>query len=455
MKLKRIVYLLLLLAVMPILASCGTELPDDLNNTTVSEGDQNVTKYLRASVGHLSFKAAEGSESITITSNVSWSIQCDQTWCKIGTSSGSNNGTVIVNVSENTSTSARNAIITISSSDANSVQISVSQDGGSPVMQLNKSDMSFGSSSGDDAFTITSNTNWTITSSQTWCKVSPTSGSGNSTITVTVSENTSTNSRTATISVNAGNLTQTIAVSQTGVPASSQSTRTFKVNGVSFRMIRVEGGTFTMGTEKVQGDARYWMDPETQQVTLSNYNIGETEVTQELWQAVMGSNPSNFKGSQKPVEQVSWDDCQDFIKKLNALTDEVFSLPTEAEWEFAARGGNLSHGYNYAGSKNRDDVAWYSRNSNGETHNVATKFPNELGLYDMSGNVWEWCQDWWAKYSSTPQMNPTGPLSGSYRVFRGGGWGDGIDNGYSSVWLRMKTDPSGLRYNRGLRLALH
>ena len=294
-----------------------------------------------------------------------------------------------------------------------------------------------------------------ITSSQTWCKVSPTSGSGNSTITVTVSENTSTNSRTATISVNAGNLTQTIAVSQTGVPASSQSTRTFKVNGVSFRMIRVEGGTFKMGTEKVEHDARYWMDPETQQVTLSNYNIGETEVTQELWQAVMGSNPSNFKGSQKPVEQVSWDDCQDFIKRLNALTDEVFSLPTEAEWEFAARGGNQSHGYNYAGSNNRDDVAWYSGNSNFETHNVATKSPNELGLYDMSGNVWEWCQDWRAKYSSTPQTNPTGPLSGSGRVNRGGGWGDGRDNGYSSVWLRMSAQPSYLDDDLGLRLVLH
>ena len=179
-----------------------------------------------------------------------------------------------------------------------------------------------------------------------------------------------------------------------------------------------------MGATSEQGSDAYSDEKPVHQVTLSDYYIGETEVTQELWQAVMGSNPSSFTGSGLlPVEYVSWDDCQTFITKLNVLTGMQFRLPTEAEWEFAARGGNSSQGYKYSGSNNIDDVAWYGSNSNYNTHEVGTKAPNELGLYDMSGNVWEWCQDWYGSYSSSAQTNPTGPTSGSYRVFRGGGWG--------------------------------
>ena len=156
-------------------------------------------------------------------------------------------------------------------------------------------------------------------------------------------------------------------------------------------------------------------------VTLNDYYIGETEVTQELWEAVMGSNPSVFKGSKKPVEMVSWNNCQEFIMKLNRLTGRDFRLPTEAEWEYAARGGNKSQGYKYSGSNTIDDVAWYDENSL-STHPVGTKAPNELGLYDMSGNVWEWCSDWYGDYSSSSQTNPTGSSSGSGRVLRGGSW---------------------------------
>ena len=136
----------------------------------------------------------------------------------------------------------------------------------------------------------------------------------------------------------------------------------------------------------------------------------------------MGSNPSKFKGARRPVEYVSWDDCQDFIRKLNELTGANFRLPTEAEWEFAARGGNNSRGYKYSGSNSIGDVAWYDGNSGGETHPVGGKSANELGLYDMSGNVWEWCSDWYGAYSSSSQTNPEGPGSGSYRVVRCGSW---------------------------------
>ena len=160
----------------------------------------------------------------------------------------------------------------------------------------------------------------------------------------------------------------------------------------------------------------------THQVTLSSYYIGETEVTQALWQAVMGSNPSYFKGDNLPVEMVSWNDCQTFISRLNSLTGKRFRLPTEAEWEFAARGGNQSRHTQYSGSSRIDDVAWYYGNSNDKTHPVKTKQPNELGLNEMSGNVNEWCQDWYDSNSSDAQTDPTGAGSGSLRVGRGGSW---------------------------------
>ena len=154
----------------------------------------------------------------------------------------------------------------------------------------------------------------------------------------------------------------------------------------------------------------------------NNYYIGKYEVTQALWQAVMGSNPSCFKGDDLPVEMVTWNDCQDFISKLNAMTGKRFRLPSEAEWEYAARGGNKSRGYQYIGSNTIGDVAWYGDNSGSKTHAVGTKQPNELGIYDMAGNVLEWCQDWYGSYNSSPQVNPTGAASGSRRVDRGGSW---------------------------------
>ena len=201
----------------------------------------------------------------------------------------------------------------------------------------------------------------------------------------------------------------------------SSQNLTFTVGGVSFTMVYVPGGTFTMGATSEQGSDAYNDEKPAHSVTLSSYYIGETEVTQALWTAVMGSNPSRFKGDQRRVEGVSWNDCQTFISRLNAKTGNQFRLPTEAEWEYAARGGH-SGGSKYAGSDNINSVAWYDDNSGDETHNVATKSPNSLGIYDMSGNVWEWCQDWYGNYSSSSQTNPKGPSSDDHRVNRGGGW---------------------------------
>ena len=231
--------------------------------------------------------------------------------------------------------------------------------------------------------------------------------------------------------------------------------KTYTVNGVSFTMIDVEGGTFTMGATSEQGSDAGSDEKPTHEVTLSNYSIGETEVTQELWQAVMGSNPSNFKGDlQRPVECVSWNDCQTFINKLNQLTGENFRLPTEAEWEYAARGGKESKGYKYSGSNTIGKVAWFTDNSSSTTHAVKTKQPNELGLYDMSGNVWEWCADWFSNsyYASSPASNPTGPSSGSLRVLRGGSWY--LNAWYCRVAYCSHDSPDYRNDDGGFRLSL-
>ena len=223
---------------------------------------------------------------------------------------------------------------------------------------------------------------------------------------------------------------------------SKMEAQTFTVGGVSFKMMPVEGGSFTMGSPDSDTDAD---DDEKPQhaVTLSSFYMGETEVTQALWKAVMdGANPSNFQGDNLPVEKVSWEDCQTFIAKLNQMTGKTFRLPTEAEWEYAARGGSKSYPFTYAGSDYLALVAWYADNSENKTHPVGTKTKNELGLYDMSGNVLEWCNDWYGEdyYSSSPQTDPTGPATGSYRVYRGGSWNNVAH--YCRVSYRNYNTPS-------------
>lgn len=190
-------------------------------------------------------------------------------------------------------------------------------------------------------------------------------------------------------------------------------------------MVFVKGGTFTMGCTSEQSDCDDYEKP-AHQVTVSDFRMGKYEVTQKQWTEIIGSNPSSFKNCEDcPVENVSWNDVQEFIKQLNRKTGKNYRLPTEAEWEYAARGGSSGSPTLYAGSNNIDEVAWYDGNSGSKTHPVGQKKPNELGLYDISGNVWEWCSDWYGSdyYKNSPRNNPQGPASGSYRVLRGGCWG--------------------------------
>lgn len=229
---------------------------------------------------------------------------------------------------------------------------------------------------------------------------------------------------------------------------------TFVLNGIEINMIYVEGGTFTMGASGTDTEAADDEFP-AHIVALNGFYICSTEVTQQLWRAVMGANPSNHLGDVLcPVEKVSWSDCSTFITKLNQMTGQSFRLPTEAEWEFAARGGNKSNGYKYAGSNNVNEVAWFWNTTPGAsnmTRPVASKLPNELGLYDMSGNVYEWCSDYYGSYFDTDgPTNPQGPSSGTTRVYRGGSYQS------ASRFCRVSSRNGGLASSNwiGLRLAM-
>ncbi len=238
------------------------------------------------------------------------------------------------------------------------------------------------------------------------------------------------------------------------------SKRSFVVNGVTFNMIYVQGGTFRMGG--IYKDAREYEKP-VHDVTLNSYYIGETEVTQALWEAVMGTtvyqqrdkaNPQwamNSIGPNYPIYFVTWEDCQEFTQNLSLLLDVNFRLPTEAEWEYAARGGKKCSQFRYSGSHNILDVACSVKSSNGHVHSVAEKRPNDLKIYDMSGNVWEWCNDWFGYhyYVNSPSVNPLGPPSGKERVMRGGGYIGGL--GDCLVYTRATGECSS---RVGLRIVL-
>lgn len=234
----------------------------------------------------------------------------------------------------------------------------------------------------------------------------------------------------------------------------------YHVNGVAFCMVKVDGGTYMMGATENQLDYAYDDEKPAHQVTVSDFSIGQTPVTQELWMAIMGSNPSNFSSNhgleddfQRPVESINWHEATAFLAEINRLTGAAFRLPTEAEWEFAARGGNKSQGYIYAGSDDFYEVGWNYANTNYCTQPVASKKSNELGIYDMSGNVWEWCNDWYDKnyYSNSPSVNPQGPETGTYKSTRGGS----IVNAstLSRVSQRDWIDLDGHYTTQGIRLA--
>ena len=259
---------------------------------------------------------------------------------------------------------------------------------------------------------------------------------------------------------------------KTPQPAASipKTDQTFTVNGISFKMVYVQGGTFTMGCPYEDSKKGKSSEKPKHQVTVSDFLMGETEVTQALWEAVMGTtvreqrdkeDPSKSikgEGASYPMFFVSWNEAVAFCKKLNEMLQSQlplgcrFALPTEAQWEYAARGGNKSQHFQFAGSNTADDVAWHTSNSGDKVHPVRTKSPNELDLYDMSGNIYEWCTDWYGSYRSSAQTNPKGLSSGSERVLRGGVWCWG--NYDCLVYSRFSDSPGKRSSVYGFRLSL-
>ena len=346
-------------------------------------------------------------------------------------------------MTENANYDDRTATVTVKDKTSSAkATLKLTQKGNRPYVNVEMSTMEFPVTADTKYNTLETNVEASridVSCDKDWAKVSLVDGS---IIKCDVQASTLENSRSATVTVSVKDY------------PSAKATFRIEQEGIfsTYEMVFVDGGTFTMGATSEQGSDANDNESPTHSVTLSGFYIGKTEVTQKQWQNVMSSNPSSFKGDELPVENVSWNDCQTFINKLNQLTGKKFRLPTEAEWEYAARGGNKSKGYKYSGSNTIGNVAWYSGNSSSRTHPVATKQANELGLYDMSGNVWEWCQDWYGSYSSSSQANPTGPTSGSYRVGRGGSWRNGAT--YCRVSYRYSRNPTDLIYYMGFRLAL-
>lgn len=437
------VNIFLLLSII-LMISCGEDLPDEAKR--LKAGD-----YVCASVNSLSFGEYADSQTITINSNTGWRASCDSEWISLSQNSGKGNAVITVTTTTNEITSGRQGMIEIVSEDyKTNIRISISQEAAHKYLTIDTSEIIFVVNGGSTTIKVNSNTSWKASLSDTsWFTLSSNSGTGNATIIVRAPANPVTTQKQATIqlSTSDNSIKLSVKVTQKGI----DPIMTIKIGNTIFNMVRVDGGTFRMGATSEQGYDYSSDERPTHNVSLSGYYCGETEVTEELWYAVMGDDPSYYR-SEKPVVNVSWHDCQDFITRLNARTGKYFRLLTEAEWEFAARGGNKSLGYKYSGSNSVGNVAWYEFNSDSTTHVVGTKTANELGIYDMSGNVWEWCQDWYGSYTSYSVTNPTGPYSGSTRVLRGGSWL--YDYRGSRVSKRLYGKPDKGEKDIGFRLAL-
>ena len=391
-----------------------------------------VEATLSVSTSSISFTSTADVKTFSLTSNTSWSITRNGvTWFTVSNSSGTGNSTITLTATANTSTTPRTATLTVSGG-GKTHNIAITQ-AAAPNLELtvSLSSLSFSASGEEKTFSITSNASWSMTrNGATWFTLTPSSGTGDKTITAVATVNTSSSQRTASVTVTGAGKTHTIAVTQAGKSPLNPD------------MVLVQGGSFTMGCTGEQGIDCYPDERPAHQVTLSSFYIGKYEVTEEQWKAVMGNNPSiDIRGDNYPVERVSWNDIvgttgsymdingvryyeNGYIYKLNQQTGKRYRLPTEAEWEYAARGGNQSKGFKYSGNNTVDNVAWYTVNSSNRKHTVGSRSPNELGIYDMSGNVWEWCSDWFNDkyYSNYAQTNPQGPSSGYFRVTRGGCW---------------------------------
>lgn len=417
-------------------------------------------EYITPSSTSIEFIAAGESKTINVSANIEWTIASNtaSSWLTVQKTSDYVPFIVLVlEAAPNGPSQNRSGIITLKGR-SKSVEISVTQVAEEEILNISSDFESFSSNGESKELIVTANTSWSISSNTASSWLTATKKDDN-TLLLEATPNSTNMNHYGIIEIKGANMTKTITVEQD----KNQKAATITVNGVSFNMVPVEGGTFQMGGND------WFNNGPIHAVTVSSFSIGETEVTQALWFAVMGQKPtsnSTYKwekyyglGDNCPAYLISWDDCQEFIVKLNQKTGMNFRLPTEAEWEFAARGGIHSKGYLYAGSNAVNDVAWHDSNSHDgdyhrTPHNVRSKKANELGIYDMSGNILEWCSDWYDEYyyRSSPNVNPQGPVSGTERVMRGGSY-SGFDIA-CKVTNRVGHGSKEAHYDTGLRLAM-
>lgn len=367
--------------------------------------DDEVSLILSAN--EVSFKVEGGEQIVEVAASEKFDYSYSEQWMLVR-----QQGTKVrIIVDSNPTEEIREGLITVSCSGAENQIIRVVQDGIKIWVESNEYDVEYKAS----VLSVEVKTNTKIETNKDFDWVDIINQESN--IILNVSQNYSMTPRSGIIHIKAGDIEKEIAIRQKACTWYD-----------SFEMEFIEGGTFTMGAQCKNSDTEnydesaYEVESPIHNVTVKDFYIGKFEVTQAQWEKAMGGNPSTNKGDNFPVETVTWDEVQEFISVLNTTTGLKYRLPTEAEWEYAARGGKLSKGYKYSGYSVVGACAWYYSNSLGTLHEVGMKEPNELGLFDMSGNVREWCEDWFEYYSANDITDPHGPENGSGKVNRGGSW---------------------------------
>lgn len=406
-----------------------------LLSTSCSKVDKELNCLI--SISNLQYGPDGGEQVVEVSPKNKWTYEYESDWVLVR----QQQDRMRVIVEPNGSLETRSDIIRMIVNGSVVNELLVVQDG--VELDVSNSIISVGSQ-GDSLFLpIVANTKWEIDNKTDWCEVHK----DDSSLFILVARNYKMEKRSGVCVIGAGDVSLEVEICQSGC-------QWFE----SFEMINVEGGTFYMGAQAeyssdVNYDAvAYQIEAPVHQVSLDSYAIGKFEVTQAQWEAAMGNNPSENQGENLPVENVSWEDVNSFILILNDQSGLNYRLPTEAEWEFAAKGGNLSKGFIYSGSMVLSSCGWYYSNGKAITHDVGGKCPNELGLYDMSGNVREWCNDWFGFYSSSLEENPQGPYDGRLKVNRGGSWTTPAVNCRNSYRHTNYVDEA--FHDLGFRLAL-
>lgn len=414
-------HLIYLFCILTLLVSCNKE--EDFTFSVSSK--------------ELSFDVSKSEQVISVTTEAEWEATCDAEWVLVRQQQNRMRVIVDSNPTEN----ERQAIINILCNGKVQTQINIKQVG--LILQINSTNYNVSHIGEDNFVDIVANTDWHIDNSNNWIKAQKEGEK----LRITIARNYQMQERIGELKLYAGELSKIITIKQSESPWYD-----------SFEMIPVESGTFLMGAQKDLSERdnydeyAYPIESPVHSVTINAYYIGKFEVTQAQWFAAMGNNPSSVQGDNLPVENITWEQVQEFITRLNQMSGKNFRLPTEAEWEFAAKGGKKTNNYKYSGFSVLAACGWYYSNSESTIHEIGSKYPNELGIYDMSGNVREWCNDWFANYPTYAENNPQGPSSGNLKINRGGSWTTSAINCRNSY--RHTDFPNEASNDLGFRLAL-